>query len=78
MNIPTSALIGAGLIAMAIMFSHRYDLASASCTGSEPRCSHAWVVDEWTGGVRFCEYYPPQVMMTAHMVGCVRVKTSDQ
>ena len=76
MNIGGGALIiAAALIAGGLAISHRYSLTSDRCIGDDPRCSHAWLVDQWTGTVVFCEYAAPKVILTADMVGCHDVKT---
>jgi hypothetical protein len=58
MNVGVAVVIGAALIAAAIAVSHRYAIRAhrVGCNSEQSACSGAWRVDQWTGGVQFCQY----------------------
>jgi hypothetical protein len=58
MNIAIAIVLGALLIAAAVAVSHRYAIAGFSCNVTSDICSHAWILDNWTGRVSLCEYAP--------------------
>ena len=67
MRLPGLALIVAAvLLAAAVAVSHRYAIQVTACSPSEEVCSRAWMVDQWTGVMSFCEY--------KGLPDCVRVR----
>ena len=68
MNLGIALVMGAALIAGATAVTHRYVIKATACNPSEAVCSRAWLIDQWTGAMTFCEY--------KGLPDCVRVRAS--